>query len=66
MPSFNIPQPEFFDIFGLGVFSFIIALGVWGLKSEKPLPRWSLFVLLGIGAAGFLVDGYTVFTVYLR
>lgn len=59
-------RPEFFDIFGLGVFSFIIALAISGLKSGKPLPRWSLFALLGIGAAGLFVDGYIVFTAYLK
>lgn len=59
-------RPEFFDIFGLGVFGFITAISVWALKTGNPPPRWSLFLLLGIGIAGLIVDGTIVFTTYFR
>lgn len=60
-----MPPPQFFDIFGIGVFGFIIALAVRGLRFKRPLPQWSLFLLLATGIAGLLVDGYIVFTTYL-
>ncbi|MBI2639601.1 MAG: hypothetical protein HYW90_01770 [Candidatus Sungbacteria bacterium] len=60
----SIPQPQFFDIFGILVFGFIIVLAVWGLRFRRPLPRWSLFFLFAVGIAGLFVDGYIVFTTY--
>ena len=61
-----IRQPEFFDIFGLAVFSFIIYVAVWGLKTRRSFPRWILILLAGIGIAGLFVDGVIVFTFYLK
>lgn len=58
--------PEFFDIFGLGVFSFITVLSGWALKTGTSVPRWALMILLGIGIAGLLVDGAIVYKTYIK
>ena len=58
--------PDFFDIFGLGVFSFITVLSVWALKTGNAVPRWTLVILLGIGIAGLAVDGVIVWNTYLK
>ncbi|MFC1756606.1 hypothetical protein ACFLZC_00385 [Patescibacteria group bacterium] len=62
----NIIRPEFFDIFGIFVFTFFIILAIWGLKTKKPLPRWSLIILLLVGIAGIIVDGIIVYITYLQ
>jgi len=59
-------QPEFFDIFGIGVFTFIVSLSIWALKTKKPLPKWVALFLLAIGIAGLLVDGTIVYTTFLK
>lgn len=64
MISFNFLRPEFFDIFGLAVFSFIIILSLWGLITKKKLPEWSLITLLIIGILGIFIDGAIVFLTY--
>jgi len=56
--------PEFFDIFGIGIFIFIIVLSIWGLKTRKQFPRWILIILLIIGIIGFLIDSIIVYTAY--
>lgn len=63
---FNTIRPEFFDIFGLFVFSFIIFTSVWGLKTGKPFPKWILVALLFVGVVGLIVDGTIVFVAYLQ
>jgi len=52
-------QPEFFDIFGLIVFSYLFIIGIWMLKGKK-LPDWSGFVILLIAVLGLIVDGSIV------
>ncbi len=59
-------RPEFFDIFGIVVFCFIIVLSVWALKTKRPISKWALIVLFIIGVAGILVDGVMVYTTYLK
>lgn len=59
-----MPPPEFFDIFGLAVFGFIAAVSFRGLKTGNALPRRVLKLLLAIGIAGLLVDGWNVFSSY--
>ncbi|RJQ37171.1 hypothetical protein C4552_01570 [Candidatus Parcubacteria bacterium] len=51
-----ILRPEFFDIFGLAVFSFLLASAAWSLRTHQPLPRWALWLIVAIGIAGLLVD----------
>jgi hypothetical protein len=52
---------EFFDIFGLFIFSGLIFLGVYGLYSKKKIPNWVYFVLIVLGIFGILIDGWTSF-----
>lgn len=59
-------KPEFFDIFGLGVFSFVTVLSAWALKTGNAVPRWALLILLGIGIAGLIVDGAIVWKTYIK
>jgi len=61
----NLIRPEFFDIFGIAVFSFITFLSIWAYKTQKPLPKWAILVLLVIGIAGLIVDGAIVLTTYI-
>ena len=62
----QIIKPEFFDIFGIFVFLFIIIISIQGLKNENLLAKWILITLLAIGVLGLIVDGTVVFTTYLR
>lgn len=57
--------PQFFDIFGIMGFVYIVALALYGL-SGKNVPRWALIILLLIGIIGLLVDVLVVYTFYLK
>ncbi len=59
-------RPEFFDIFGILVFIFIIFMSIWGIKFSKPIPRWAFIILLFIGILGLTVDSLIVFNFYLK
>ncbi|MBI2627233.1 MAG: hypothetical protein HYW77_03240 [Parcubacteria group bacterium] len=61
-----IPQPAFFDIFGLIVFGFIVIISVWALRTKRQLPRWVLIVLLLVGIGGLIIDVSIVYTIYIR
>lgn len=61
----KIIRPEFFDIFGIFAFSFLIVLSLWGLKTKMPVPQWALAILFIIGILGLIVDGTIVFIMYL-
>lgn len=61
-----MPDPTFFDIFGLGTFGFITAAAAWALKTYRPLPRRVVWLLLIIGILGLIVDGTIVYMTYLR
>lgn len=63
---FKFIRPEFFDIFGIGVFLFIIFISAVSLKTSLPIPRWALIVLLIIGILGFLVDATIVYFTYTK
>lgn len=60
-----IIRPEFFDIFGIFIFTFLIALSLWGMKTRRALPRWALIILFIIGILGLIVDGAIVYMTYL-
>lgn len=63
----NIFQnPEWFDIFGLITFPFILAISVWALRSKSPLPEWVISLLFFIGLIGVIVDGVIVYTFFLK
>ncbi len=59
-----ILRAEFFDIFGLIVFTFLLVIGLMMIKKKK-LPDWAGFVILLIGILGLIVDGYIVIKTYL-
>jgi len=59
-------RPEFFDIFGVGVFGFITILAAWALKTQRPLPQWTIILLLLIGILGLTIDSIIVFLSYLQ
>lgn len=56
--------PEFFDFFGLGVFSFIVLVSIFMLRKKK-LPRWIPYILLSIGLLGLITDSIIVLNSYL-
>jgi len=62
---FSFIKPEFFDLFGIVVFLFIFCISMWGLKTNKKIPKWVLTVLLIIGILGLIVDGTIVFITYV-
>jgi len=59
-------EPEFFDIFGLLAFIFIIVFSSWMLFKKKLLSKWPIVVLLIIGILGIIIDGAIVFINYLK
>ena len=62
----NFLRPEFFDIFGIGVFSFLTFLS-WRMRMTQILPpRWSIILLLIIGISGLIVDGCIVYKTYIK
>lgn len=58
-------RPEFFDIFGIGVFLFITCISIFGLKTNKKIPKWALIILLIIGILGLIIDGTIVIMTYV-
>jgi len=58
-------RPEFFDIFGIGVFAFIACISIFGLKTNKKIPKWALIILLIIGILGLIIDGTIVIMTYV-
>jgi len=49
-------NPAFYDIFGMIIFAFIIALFIWALHTKKKIPIWARRTMLGIGIAGLITD----------
>ena len=66
LKMFKFIRPEFFDIFGIGVFLFIIFISAGSLKTSLPIPKWALIILLVIGILGFLVDTIIVYLTYAK
>jgi len=58
-------QPEFFDIFGLGVFAFLTVVGYLMFSGKKNLPDWVGFIIFIIGILGLIVDGFIVFKTFV-
>jgi len=53
--------PEFFDQFGVFIFSFLTLLGFWMLKTKRELSDNFAFAVLVTGIVGLIVDGSIVF-----
>lgn len=63
----NLPtNPEFYDIFGIFVFSFIIAISSWMLYTKKKPQKWMIVVLLIIGILGLIVDSAIIYLNFFR
>lgn len=59
-------RPEFFDIFGVGIFILITVMSVRTLIFGHSFPYWMVVFLLIIGLLGILVDGTIVYRTYLK
>ena len=64
MPKFI--RPEFFDIFGVGVFAVITTMSARTLFFGGPFPHWMLIFLFVIGVLGLLIDWTIVYETYLK
>lgn len=60
----KFPRAEFFDIFGVGVFSVVTLLAGWALATGKGVPLWGLWFLFFVGFLGIFVDGTIVNKTY--
>ena len=56
---------EFFDIFGLIAFAFLVVIATWALKTKKKLPKWSTIIILKIGLLGLIAEGYVVIKTFI-
>ena len=52
-----LTKPEFYDNFGVFIFSYLSLLSGWMLWTKKRMPRWAIYTLLIIGILGIIVDG---------
>ncbi len=55
----NMPA-EWFDNFGLIVFTAIGILALWEIKTKKETPDWVSYALFVIAVLGLIVDGTIV------
>jgi hypothetical protein len=62
----KLPRAEFFDIFGVGVFSVITLLSGWALATGSAIPTGGLFFLFFVGLFGIFVDGAIVNKTYIN
>ena len=62
----KFPRAEFFDIFGVGVFSAITLLSGWALTTGNSIPQWGLLFLFFVGLFGIFVDGAIVNKTYVN
>lgn len=58
-------EPQFFDIFGVLAFIYILVISLLGLLGRH-IPKRGYIVLALIGFVGLLIDGYVVYTFYLK
>jgi len=52
-----LTRPEFYDVFGLPVFTFMTILAIWMLWTNKKPNKVTIWLLLAAGVAGLIVDG---------
>lgn len=62
---YDFIRPEFFDIFGIFIFMFLICVSFWQLKFKKLLSDWILIIILIVGILGLAIDIYNVYKGYL-
>lgn len=62
---FSFIRPEFFDIFGIFTFIFLICVSFWQLKFKKLPSEWIIMIILIIGILGLIIDVYNVYKGYL-
>ncbi len=63
--KFTFMRPEFFDIFGVGIFALITIMSVRTLFFDTSFPYWMIIFLLIIGLLGLVVDGIIVYKTYI-
>ena len=62
----KLPPAEFFDIFGIFGFIYIIVFSSWLLFIQSISPRWPVYILLLIGITGLIIDSAVVYKNYLK
>lgn len=58
-------RPEFFDIFGVFVFTIIAFLSGRSIMLDMQIPHWGLLFLFLVSLAGIVVDGTIVYKTYI-
>jgi hypothetical protein len=62
----KFPRAEFWDIFGVGVFTMIALLSGWAITTGQPIPNWGLMFLFFAGIFGIFVDGTIVNKTFIQ
>ena len=65
IPEF-LTKPEFYDIFGLGTFTYLTGLGIWMLFLKKKTFKYIGISLIIIGILGVVVDGTIVYQTFIK
>jgi len=61
-----MPNPAFFDIFGVLTFAFLIWIGYTNLNGIKPLGELIALIILIIGVIGLIIDAINVYMAYIK
>ncbi|MFA5997747.1 MAG: hypothetical protein WC791_04690 [Candidatus Paceibacterota bacterium] len=62
----KFPRAEFWDIFGVGIFTSITLLSGWSITTGQQIPSWGLVFLFFVGLSGIFVDGTIVNKTYIQ
>ena len=62
----KFPRAEFFDVFGVAVFTLITLLSGWSITTGTPIPSWGLIFLFFVGLFGIFIDGTIVNKTYIK
>lgn len=63
---FKFIRPEFFDIFGAGIFGVVVFVSARALFWDTRVPLWALVFFFVFGILGLVIDGVIVWRTYLR
>lgn len=55
-----LKQPDFYDNFGIVIFSYLTIISILLLKKKIQVDKWLIYSLLSIGILGLIVDGSIV------
>ena len=55
-----LTKPEFYDTFGLVIFTLLIVVGIWMRLAKNKLPNWVAYLIITRGGVGLLIDGTIV------